>query len=85
MSILLILALSLPVYARGGNLLWAKRAGSGGNPSIPQDVGQAIAVDSLGNSYVTGQFRNTATFGPGEPGVTTLMASGASQEIFVAK
>src|SRR5262249_13178205 len=72
-----------PVAAQ--NLIWAKRAGSGGAPSIPQDVGQAIAVDSAGNSYVTGLFHNTATFGPGEVNVKILTAAGASQEIFVAK
>lgn len=67
------------------NLLWAKRAGSGGAPSIPNDLGQAIAVDVFGNSYVTGQFRNTATFGPNEINQTVLTTAGASQEIFVAK
>jgi Beta-propeller repeat len=81
----LLLAISSSTQAQDGNLLWAKRAGSGGAPSIPQDVGQAIAVDGLGNSYVTGQFRNTATFGPGESNQTILTATGASQEIFVAK
>ena len=71
--------------AEAQNLLWARRSGSGGAPSIPQDVGQAIAVDRFGNSYVTGQFRNTATFGPGQPNQTILTATGAQQEIFTAK
>ncbi len=77
------LAMSTSVEAQ--NLLWARRAGSGGAPSIPQDVGQAIAVDGLGNSYVTGQFRNTATFGQGQPNQTVLTATGSAQEIFIAK
>jgi hypothetical protein len=40
---------------------------------------QGIAVDASGNSYVTGGFEGTATFGS-----TTLESSG-SQDIFVAK
>ena len=83
LAVVLITALGSTVQAQ--NLLWAKRAGSGGAPSIPNDLGQAIAVDALGNSYVTGQFRNTATFGPGETNQTILTAAGASQEIFIAK
>ncbi len=77
------LSLNSPVDAQ--NLLWAKRAGSGGSPSIPNDVGQAVAVDRFGNSYITGQFRNAATFGPGQPNQTILTATGAQQEIFIAK
>lgn len=43
------------------------------------DVGNAISTDAFGNSYLTGSFRNTATFGE-----TTLTSSG-SDDIFVAK
>ena len=57
-----------------GNWLWAKNAGG-----IDCDEGQSIAVDANGNSYVTGYFSDSATFGS-----TTLTSSGGA-DIFVAK
>jgi hypothetical protein len=66
---------------RAQNLLWAKRAGAGG---IFSDQGNGVAVDSAGNSYVTGFFMNSATFAPGEANETTLTAVG-SEDLFVAK
>ena len=62
-----------------GDLVWAKRAGG---PGFDEGVG--IAVDGSGNSYVTGRFAGSATFGPGETNETTLTSAGAG-EIFVAK
>ncbi|MFA5498544.1 MAG: SBBP repeat-containing protein [Candidatus Cloacimonadia bacterium] len=58
-----------------GNWLWAKQAGG-----TADDYGYAIAVDAYGNSYVTGEFRSTATFGD-----TSLTSSSAYSDIFVAK
>ncbi len=66
-------------YAPDGTLLWAKRAGGTG-----YDSGRGIAVDGDGNSYVTGNFEGSATFGPGEANETTLTSAG-SNDIFVAK
>ncbi|MDD4223506.1 MAG: T9SS type A sorting domain-containing protein [Candidatus Cloacimonetes bacterium] len=57
-----------------GNWLWAAGGGGSGNES-----GMDIAVDSAGNSYVTGNFYATATFGP-----HTLMSYG-TDDIFAAK
>jgi hypothetical protein len=65
-------------YTSTGMLLWAKRAG-GPNPG---DLSLAIAVDGFGNSYVTGQYDLTATFGPGEANETTLQGQ---RHLFIAK
>jgi hypothetical protein len=53
-----------------GNFLWANQAGG---------TSSGIAVDSAGNSYVTGWFQGSASFGD-----TTLTSSGY-QDIFVCK
>jgi hypothetical protein len=58
-----------------GMVLWARRCGG---PSYGEN-GNAIGVDSAGNVYVTGQFRDTANFGS-----YTLTSYGES-DVFVAK
>jgi hypothetical protein len=58
----------------GGKYIWAT---SGGGDE--RDFGLGIALDSAGNSYVTGCFRGTSTFG-----ATTLKSVGP-RDIFVAK
>ena len=57
-----------------GNWLWAIRAG--GNYG---DCSYSIATDDLGNSYITGNFMETATFG------SFNLTSCAYADIFVAK
>ncbi|MDO9578414.1 MAG: SBBP repeat-containing protein [Candidatus Cloacimonadales bacterium] len=57
-----------------GNWQWATRAGGS-----TIDVGEAITIDNNGNSYVTGRFYGTATFGS-----YSLTGSGEG-DIFVAK
>jgi Beta-propeller repeat len=47
-------------------------------------MGSGIAIDRRGNSYVTGFFSGTATFGAGEANETELTASGGD-DFFVAK
>ena len=59
-------------YGPDGALLWATRAG--GSDGIDQGAG--IATTARGDSYVTGVFRGTATFGEGEPNETTLTSAG---------
>jgi len=59
-----------------GNWLWAKQAGG-----TSGDSGNGIAVDANGNSYITGGFKESATFG-----TTTLTSSGYyDYDIFVPK
>jgi hypothetical protein len=66
-------------YASDGTLLWATSAGG---PDL--DLGFDIATDLRGNSYVTGRFGDTATFGAGEADEAVLMSVGES-DVFVAK
>ncbi|NQT26937.1 T9SS type A sorting domain-containing protein [candidate division KSB1 bacterium] len=63
-------------YDLDGNLVWA----IGGSDHVVYD----IAVDKQGNCYITGYFRGTATFGPGDPNETNLVCAGG-EDIFLAK
>ncbi|MBI1849616.1 MAG: hypothetical protein HYR85_04675 [Planctomycetes bacterium] len=67
--------------AADGKLLWAKQvAGS------DLSRGWAIATVVDGSTVVTGEFREDATFGSGEPNQTTLLAStGGRSDVFVAR
>jgi hypothetical protein len=60
-------------YANG-NPHWSKRAGSTGN-----DCAYSIAVDDARNTYITGSFQETVSFG------STNLTSSGSNDIFVAK
>src|ERR1051326_1574886 len=62
-------------YDASGNVLWVKK---GGTPN-KNDGAYAIATDAAGNSYVTGYFQDTATFGS-----FTLISSGM-EDVFVVK
>lgn len=53
-----------------GNFIWAKSIGGNGH-----DVAYDIAIDPLGNIYLTGMFQESADFDPG-PGVHTLYSQG---------
>nr|MDA3864149.1 SBBP repeat-containing protein [Deltaproteobacteria bacterium] len=57
-----------------GNYLWAVKAGGSSD-----DRGNGIAVDSNGNSYITGYFGGTAEFG------STTLTSAGGNGVFIAK
>ncbi|PKN77964.1 MAG: hypothetical protein CVU48_09815 [Candidatus Cloacimonetes bacterium HGW-Cloacimonetes-1] len=57
-----------------GNWLWAQQVGD-----TNYDEGYAISVDAAGNSYVSGYFMGTATFG------TTILTGYGDSDIFIAK
>src|SRR5438105_14740932 len=71
---LMSLAFGKTVQAQAPNWAWAKGAGSAGN-----DMGKAIKTDPNGNSFVTGRFSATATFG------SLSVSSYGGPDIFVAK
>ncbi len=62
-----------------GSLAWARRAGGEGD-----NTGHAVAVAPDGGVLVTGEFRQSALFGEGDPAETTLVATSAS-DVFLAK
>ncbi|MBI2968117.1 MAG: SBBP repeat-containing protein [Bacteroidetes bacterium] len=68
-------------YDANGNYVWAKNIGS-----TDYDEGYSIAVDSTGNVFITGFFRDAADFDPGA-GTVILTATGpsGSDDIFFAK
>lgn len=71
---LTLTAAFLPVVAHAQIVKWAQ---SGGGPS--NDQGCGIAAGAAGNSYVTGRYAGTATFGP------FVLSSAGHEDIFVAK
>ena len=66
-------------YNTDGTLAWVKRAGGTEN-----DYSYGITTLSNDSTVVTGHFRASATFGPGESAETVLVSDG-SGDIFVAR
>ncbi len=65
-------------FDSSGNFIWSKNFSGTG-----YDIVNSMVVDSAGNSYTTGYFRNTVDFDPGS-GTQNLTASG-NYDIFLTK
>jgi hypothetical protein len=66
---------TLSCMGAGGTHEWSKRSGG----DILPDDGLAVARDSLGNTFTTGDFSSTANFGLGD------LTSAGSRDAFVVK
>ncbi|MDP8314998.1 MAG: T9SS type A sorting domain-containing protein [Candidatus Celaenobacter antarcticus] len=62
-----------------GNWQWATKAGGNYSGGIYDDYGLGITIDDAGNTYVTGEFSGTATFG------SYSLTGDGDNDIFVAK
>ena len=72
--IIVLMLIAVCAFAQAPDWQWAAQAGGSG-----YDMGYAIATDGDGNSYVTGAFYGTATFG------SYSLTSSGYRNIFVAK
>lgn len=69
-----LLIIAATAGAQQPDWVWAGSAGGAGN-----DIGEEIAVDAAGNSYVVGSFSGSAQFG------STTLNSAGFEDAFVAK
>ncbi|TET37342.1 MAG: hypothetical protein E3J72_06235 [Planctomycetota bacterium] len=65
-------------YNPDGTLAWAKPAGG-----TEHDRSQAVCTYSNGSAIITGYFRSSAIFGPGEPG--QILIGAVAEDTFIAK
>ena len=71
----------LSKFDTNGNFLWAKTWGS--DVGDYGEIGYDVALDEMGNVYVTGNFKGTADFDPGD-GEDNHISYGA-EDIFLSK
>lgn len=71
----------LAKYDVSGNYIWAKKMGG-----TSDEIGYAIAIDALGNSYITGEFTGSnADFDPDAVNTQILSSNIGSVDLFFAK
>lgn len=70
--------ISLAKYTTNGNYVWAFNIGS-----TNDDYSNDVKLDSIGNIYLTGQYKGTADFDPSTNTVNLISNGGA--DIFVSK
>lgn len=70
----------LAKYSADGSLQWVRQLGGAGS-----DIAYSIAVDSDGNSYITGRFAERLTSPPNDDGTPFTFISKGIFDIFVAK
>ncbi|MBD2768725.1 hypothetical protein IC235_12595 [Hymenobacter sp. BT664] len=63
-------------FSPSGTILWARKAGGTGSASASD-----VAIDAAGNTYLTGDFMGSATFGT----ITLNAASATDRDLYVAK
>jgi hypothetical protein len=68
-------------YDINGNYLWAASVGG----SIGDDFVKSLALDALGNFYVTGAFEGTVDFDPGASTSFLTSEGGVGLDAFIAK
>jgi hypothetical protein len=66
-------------YTPDDSLVWVQRMGGDAVQSNYSDIGRSIALDTIGNVYVAGEFYATADFG------STTLTAAAGADAFVAK
>ena len=70
-------------YDFRGNLMWADAFGAVTSDQNDKSEGTSVALDGLGNCYITGKFYRTADFDPSAD--TMNFISAGSSDIFVLK
>lgn len=69
-----------------GNFIWAKQIGAPYNPAFPTPThSNAIAVDALGNQYLTGYFDGMVDFDPDTNSTFIMSATPGLSDIFICK
>lgn len=70
-------------YDKNGVLIWGRKIGPPVNVTVGGSVCRAIALDSVGNVYVTGDY--SLTIEPNTGSTASILSSSGGNEIYLAK